>query len=179
MKKQLIVLSIALFAFLGAQAQQGQLKIGYTNVDYIIGLMPASKTVDANLKKFKKELEDEIISKYEKLQTLIDEFQRKEHLLAEPVKESKKREIANLKDDIDKLQMESEYAYQQKQAELLKPILEDVQNAIDDVAKTHGYTYIFNSDAGIGTMPILLYGPEQDNVSDLVLKELGVTPPGK
>ena len=43
----------------------------------------------------------------------------------------------------------------------------------------HYYTYVFNSDAGAGTAAILLHAPEDGNISDLVLKQMGITPPAK
>ena len=58
----------------------------------------------------------------------------------------------------------------------MEPALDKLQKAIDDVAKENGYTYVFNSDAGFGTTPVLLHGPEDGNISDLVLKKMGVTP---
>jgi outer membrane protein len=44
------------------------------------------------------------------------------------------------------------------------------------VAKENGYAFVFNYDAGQGTTPIVLHAPEDANISDLVLKKMGVTP---
>jgi outer membrane protein len=44
------------------------------------------------------------------------------------------------------------------------------------VAKENAYTYVFNYDAGQGTTPIVLHAPDDANISDLVLKKMGVTP---
>jgi outer membrane protein len=44
------------------------------------------------------------------------------------------------------------------------------------VATENQYTYVFNYDAGMGTAPILLHYPAEANVSDLVLKKMGITP---
>jgi outer membrane protein len=62
---------------------------------------------------------------------------------------------------------------------LLAPVLEKIDKTVKDVAKEAGYTYVFNTDAGPGTTPILLVAPDADNISDLVFKKLGVTPPAK
>jgi outer membrane protein len=43
------------------------------------------------------------------------------------------------------------------------------------VAKEEGYTYIFNTSAG-GTT-IMLFGPAEDDVTDKVLKKMGITRP--
>ena len=52
-----------------------------------------------------------------------------------------------------------------------------IQGAIDAVGKESGYTYIFNMDAGANTTPIILFAGSEDlNVSNLILKKLGVDP---
>ena len=53
----------------------------------------------------------------------------------------------------------------------------DDQAVIDEVRTESGYTYIFSSNAGGAN--IILSGPEGDNVTDLILKKLGVEPPVK
>jgi outer membrane protein len=66
---------------------------------------------------------------------------------------------------------------QRKSGELLEPVFEKIQNAIDAVAKANGYTHVFNSGQPEAGLNILLYARDEDNISDLVLKQLGITPP--
>jgi outer membrane protein len=58
----------------------------------------------------------------------------------------------------------------------VNPVVQKIQKAIDAVAKENAYTYIFNLDAGANTTPILLVAPEENNITELVLKKLGVDP---
>ena len=53
-----------------------------------------------------------------------------------------------------------------KQQELMAPVLEKVQKAIEAVAKEKGYTYILDAAAGV------LYADPQYDVSDLVRQKL-------
>jgi outer membrane protein len=66
---------------------------------------------------------------------------------------------------------------QKKQGTLLDPLLDKIQKAIDVVAAENGYTYIFNSASTNNTAIILFAKNEEDNISDLVLKKLGITAP--
>jgi outer membrane protein len=60
---------------------------------------------------------------------------------------------------------------------LIEPVLGKINTAIQEVGKANNFLYILNSDAGANTTPILLYvGSEDNNVTDLVLKQLGVDP---
>jgi outer membrane protein len=56
-----------------------------------------------------------------------------------------------------------------KDAELSEPLITKAKKAVEDVAKEHGYTYIFNSSDGL-----VLYAIPSDDVMELVLKKLGV-----
>ena len=78
---------------------------------------------------------------------------------------------------IQELQRNSETSLQTKYQQLIEPVLTKVNTAIQEVGKANGYTYILNSDAGQNTTPILLYvGSEDNNVTDMVLKQMGVDP---
>ena len=68
----------------------------------------------------------------------------------------------------------AQQSLQQKQQSLLSPALDKIQKNIDLVANENGYTYVLNQDAG--SSPILLHGPKENDISDLVLKKMGVTP---
>jgi outer membrane protein len=58
---------------------------------------------------------------------------------------------------------------------LLGPVQEKVGKAIEDVAKENGYSLVLNNQ--IQGLDVILYGDEKIDVSDLVLKKMGITPP--
>lgn len=157
----------------------GPMKIGYTNVEYILSLMPESKRIESDLKTYSSQLEAQ-------LQTMAADFEKKGKdyqaaapTMTEVIRTTKEKELMNMRSSIEEFQKNAEQSLQKKQQTLLEPAYKKMQKAIDDVAKESGYTYVFNSDAGYGTNAILLHAPEDGNISDLVLKKMGVTPPAK
>ena len=76
-----------------------------------------------------------------------------------------------------RFQKDADESIKKKQAELLQPAYDKIQNAIDSVADENGYTHVFTSD--VGSYPVLLYVRDQDNLTDLVLLKLGIQPPPK
>jgi outer membrane protein len=56
----------------------------------------------------------------------------------------------------------------------MDPVQKKVAKAIEDVAKENGYSLIVTGQ--VGGLDVVLYGDDKINVSDLVLKKLGVTP---
>ena len=57
----------------------------------------------------------------------------------------------------------------------MAPAFEKIGVAIETVSKENGYTHVLNMTAG--GQSILLYARDEDNVTELVLKNLGIDPP--
>ena len=171
--KKILLLAALVFATTTAAVAQ---KIGYTNVDYVLSQMPESKQIEADLKAYSGQLEAQLKSKTAEFQTKLEAYQKGGATMTDLVKADKEKELQTLQSSIQDFQKSADQSLQQKQQQLLKPALDKLQKTIDEVAKESGYSYIFNSDAGYGTTPVLLHAPEDANVSDLVLKKMGVTP---
>jgi outer membrane protein len=170
-----VFLAIAAFvlASVGVQAQQ---KIGYTNVDFVLSKMPEAKQIENDLKATQQQYTNMAQQKMKDYEGMVKEYETSEKSWSDVIKADKARTIQNKQDEIQKFQNDSQQALVKKQDQLLQPVMEKIQKAINEVAKENGYTYVFNSDAGRGTAAILLVAPEDGNVSNLVLKKLGVNP---
>ncbi|MCH8318507.1 MAG: OmpH family outer membrane protein [Bacteroidetes bacterium] len=176
--KFLIPLTAFVLIFnLAANAQTKTLKIGYTNIEYILNVLPESKQVNSELNTYKAQLDKQYQIKAKEFMEKNAAYERGAATMTEVIRADKERELINLQDEIREFERNAEQSLIKKQESLMSPLLEKVQNAIDQVAEENGYTYIFNSDANFGSVPIILHGPKTDNISDLVFKKLGVTPP--
>jgi len=81
-------------------------------------------------------------------------------------------EAALLKEEETKLatfEQTSQQKIYEKSEELLAPIQNTINNAIKEVAKDNGYTYIFDSSLGL-----VLYADPGTDVSTLVKAKLGI-----
>lgn len=173
MKKLLVLLSVIIGSFGSIEAQD--LKIGYTNVEYILSLMPEAKEIESNYKSFESQLQNQLKAKVQEYQTKGAEYQKNAATMTEIVRADKEAELLSLQERIQKFEQEAQASLTKKQASLFKPVLEKIQGAIKEISEANGYTHVFS--AGSPGVDILLYAREQDDVSNLVLKQLGVTPP--
>jgi outer membrane protein len=176
MNKRKLFAAVAFLFMSAVSFAQTPVKIGYTNVDYVLSQMPESKQIEADLKAYSAQLEAQLKSKYQEFETKGQQYQKGAATMTDVVKADKEKELMNLRSSIEEFQKNADQSLQKKQQSLMEPALDKLQKAIDEVAKENGYTYVFNSDAGYGTTPVLLHGPEDGNISDLVLKKMGVTP---
>ena len=176
MNKFRVALAAAALTFTTATASLAQtapLKIGYTSVEYVLSQMPESKQIESQLKDYSTQLKNQLDTKYAEYQTKGEAFQKGAATMPDPVRADKQKELQNLQQSIQEFQQNAEASLQQKQQTLLKPALDKLQQNIDAVAEENGYTYILNSD---GASPVLLHGPKEGDVSDLILKKMGITP---
>ena len=79
-------------------------------------------------------------------------------------------ELQRLEAEIQKGVAEAENRLMKRRMDLLKPVQDKMQGAIDAVAKEGGYTYILNQ----AVIPSILYGKESDNVTAAIAKKLGI-----
>ena len=179
MKKQLIVLFLAIFAISAttANAQDStaaknpagvkNLKIGYTNVNYILSVSPRAKEIESDLKTRGIQLKKEIDSKMQTLETKYADYQKNAASMLESIRVDKENELRTLQTSIETLQQNAQTELKNKEDELLKPEIEKIYKAINEVAVAEGYTYVLNSDQ------VLLYAVEQFDVTESVAKKLG------
>lgn len=175
MNKIRLALAAAAFTFTTTTATlaQAPLKIGYTSVDYVLSQMPESKQIESDLKAYSSQLEAQLKSKISDYQTKAEAYQKGAAAMTEVVRADKEKELTGLQGSIQEFQRSADNSLQQKQQTLLKPALDKLQKTIDAVAAEGGYTYVLNSD---GASPVLLHGPKEGDISDQILKKMGVTP---
>jgi len=160
-------------------AQEKPLKIGYTNVDYLIASMPESKQIESELKTYKDQLDKQLELKVKEFREKYDSYEKGASMMTDVIRADKEKELQDMNGQIEAFQKNAEQSMQEKQQKMMKPVLEKIQKAIDDVAVENAFTYILSSDGAMGQVPIILYGQDSLNVSDIVLKKMGVTPPAE
>ena len=81
-------------------------------------------------------------------QTKMQDYEANQATMSNLVKQSKEKEIIDIQNRIQQFQAYAEQEFEAKRAELLSPILEKIQNAINTVGKEKGYTYILDLATG-------------------------------
>ncbi len=175
MKIKLFITALTLFVSLGVTAQN--FKLGYTNIEFILQNLPESKEIQTKVTTEKAQYEKLYNDKMAEAQKLLEDYQKNAASMSAVIKADKEKSLQNKQSELQELQTNAETAIRRKQEELVEPVMTKIQEAIDAVAKENGYTFVLNSDAGYGTTPVILVAPESDNITNLVFKKMGVTPP--
>lgn len=179
MKKLVFVFVFALITGVSMAQTPASLKVGYADVEYIFSQMPEAKTIEKDLEllrtQLKKQYDGKVAEFEKKYKDYNDNINNTN--IPQAVKDNSARELQQLQQNIQKLEQDSQTEMQKRNATLLGPIQEKVGKAIEDVAKENGYSFIINNQ--ISGLDVILYGDEKLDVSDLVLKKMGVTPPAQ
>lgn len=172
--KKLTTIIIAMLAIVASTYAQKVNKFGYLSSAELISLMPEAIKADSVLIKYDNELQtlgQQMVAEYQKksadAQAKIDK-----KLLSDEQIELLGKELASLEQRIQDFQQAYEEKIGKKREVLYSPIVQKAQEAIKTVAKTNGYTYIFDSGAGS-----ILYAEESDDILPLVKAYLKLPDP--
>jgi outer membrane protein len=174
MKKLVFVFAFALTTAVSMAQTPAAQKIGYADVEYIFSKMPEAKQIESDLQGLQAQLKKQYDTKYAEFQTKLKTYQDNINNpnIPDAVKQNSARELEQLQANLQKLQEDSQADLQKRNSTLLGPVQEKVGKAIEDVAKENGFSLILNNQ--ISGLDVILFGDEKLDVSDLVLKKMGV-----
>jgi len=162
--KKLIVAAVMALGVFNASAQN---KIGYISTDDLIGVMPEAEVADNELKKYQAELGQNGQDLMKDLR-IKDSLLVKDSLTMSPsMREIKKKELFTLYQRVQNWQNEAQEMYNQEAQKKIEPIRKKALEAIKNVAKESGYSYVLDVNS-------VIVAPPGDDLLPLVKKKLGI-----
>jgi outer membrane protein len=170
MKKITLSLFIAL-ATIGFNNNINAQKIAHLRVDSLLTLMPEAKKAETLAQDFLKQFEKEIASMNTEFQTKYGDYMANQATYSDLIRKNKEEELQMLQQRIEAFKEQAQQEYQNKNAELSKPIYDKAKKAIDAVAKENGYKYVLDTSSGV-----VLYSEPTEDILQLVKKKLDTMP---
>jgi outer membrane protein len=164
--KAIFVLSIFSVS-VAAKAQTP--KFGHINSADLIQLMPETKQSDSTLRKFGESLDGQLKTMTAEYQSKLQRYQTSRDSMPDAIKAVKEKELEDLGNRIQDFQQTAQESIQKKKEDIYGPILKKADQAIKDVAKEKGYTYIFDTSAGT-----VLYAEPSDDIIGQVKTKMGL-----
>lgn len=168
---------IAIVLVMGSAASFGQakLKFGHIDSNELIAAMPERGEAQKKLQAYANELEKQLGTMQQELESKYSAYLQQEGTLNDVVKETKQKELQDLQARIQQFQSNAQEKYQKKEGELLQPIIDRANDAIQVVGKENAFTYIF--DVGVGA--VVYFSPDSQDILPLVKTKLGITTESK
>ena len=142
MKKTLIAIIACLLAFGGTAMAQKTVKLGHINSNDLMQIMPGRDSAQTVLQAEVQELETTLKTMQSEMEKRYNEYMENQSGWTELIRNTKQREIQDMGARIQEFQENAQKQLQQREQELLKPIIDRAKKAIEDVAAEGGYSYI-------------------------------------
>lgn len=168
MRRFIISLAIALVASVCAVAQ----KTVFVDTEYILKNIPAYEAANEQLNELSKKYEAEVKAKFQEVEQLYETYRTESVFLSNDMKVSKENEIVQKEQAAKKLQQQyfgqNGELFKQREV-LVKPIQEQIFNAISAIAQEKSYSAIWDKASASG----LMFSDKDLDISDAVLGKLG------
>lgn len=155
----------ALLSTVSAQS----LNVGYTDHEVIIFNLPEYQQVQEQLQQEYQGSQQEIQALYQGYQESVSQYQRQQSLMTAEKRAEREQALIQEQQQIQQQAQTKDQELGQRETELMQPLLEKVQNAIDDVAQREGLDLVLRS-------PLVLYVNEEtiQDITMAVAVELGL-----
>ena len=144
---------------------------GHVNSQDILTAMPEAATAQLALQSELEVLQQTGQTMMQEFESQQKQFQIDQENMNDAIRNTKLKELEDLQARILTFEQTAEQSIQMKQAELFEPILTKIQNAIDEVAKEKGYSYVFDI---VGLQGGMVYKDDSYDITTMVKTKLNL-----
>ncbi|OAB28093.1 periplasmic chaperone for outer membrane proteins Skp [Flavobacterium fryxellicola] len=164
--KQIKTLLIAAILMLGAnQTMNAQAKTAHVDVSEIMTKMPAMLDAQKQLDKLSTTYDADYKKMVEEYQGKLKKYEAEAATVTEAVNGERSKEVQDMQKRIVDYRDNAQKELQQKESDIVKPLMEKVRASIQKVGKAKGFQYVLD-----GSSLLLADGP---NLTMDVKKDLG------
>lgn len=167
MKRNVLLLTLLFFtALLSAQ------KFAFVDTEYVLGKVPAYESAQDQLDQVSERWQQEVDALLDEVKTLYKNYQNDLVFLSDEMKVKRENAIVEKEQEAKELRKTyfgSEGELYKKRESLIKPIQDEVYNAVKEVAKEGGYAVIYDKTSAAN----VIYAAPALDVSDKVVEKLG------
>ena len=162
-----------LIAFVGALfIESNAQKFALIDMEYILKNIPAYEMANGQLKQVSEKWEKEVSAQAEKVEALYKEYQANSIFYTDDQKKAKEEAI--LEEDKKTQELKRNYfgpegeLFKKREA-LMKPIQDDIYNAVKSIADTKGYQMVMDRASAAS----VIFASPRIDISNEVLSKLG------
>jgi len=167
MKRILLLLCIFTFA-----ATSWAQKFAYVDSQFILEHIPEYTQAQEQLEDLSYQWQEEVEAAYQNIDQLYRAYQTDKVLLTDKMRQAREDEIIQKEKEVKELQQQrfgADGDLYKKQEELIRPIQNQIFNAIQEYAKDGRYGVIFDKSSDL----LMLYADENLDKSEKILDRLG------
>lgn len=170
--KKYFAISILLLSFaFQANAQSRGVKIGYIDMEYILQNVPDYAEANSQLEQKAQKWKQDIEAKKVEIAKLKDALKTEKALLTKELIEEREEEIKFQEDELLDFQQKKfgpNGDLMTQKAVLVKPVQDQVFNAVQDIAELKKYDFIFDKSSDL----TMLFSAKRHDISDQVVRAI-------
>lgn len=172
MKNALLLSTLLLILFMGyiPTAQAQEMKIGFVDPNAVLSRMPEMAAVERRLQNFAERKRREYSQLQQTIQTDSESLEARRSVISPEAVNREEQRLTNMYMELQQFEQLYAAELQQQQAELMGPLLNRVQEAINAVSAELGLTYVLNTMTNNGDFIILYASAEMQEKYDITAK---------
>ncbi len=166
-------IKIVLFLILASISTIGysqDLKFAHVDIQKMVSTLPDKIQADKKLQDEANKLQTQLKIMSDELEKKYSDYMAEKDSLPDLVRSMKEKEIQDQNQRIQNYNQLAQQSLGQKEQELLKPIVDKVQKAIDEVGVEQGFIYIFD----ISSKAVIYHSEKSVDAEPLVKAKLGI-----
>ncbi len=167
MKLVKVFVVLVAFAFGGKSFAQ-ELKFGHIDVQKVITELPAKLEADKTLQGEATKLQNQLQVMQSELEKMYTDYISQRDSLPELIRATKEKEMQDKDQRLQQYSQMAQQEIQKKEQQLLAPIIQKLQTAIDEVGQEQGLIYIFD----ISSQVVVYHSDKSIDCADLVKAKL-------
>ncbi len=168
---------ILVFSLQVPDVKAQDMKIGFVEPRAVLERMPEMRAVEQRLQNFIDRKRGELAEAERDFQLEVENYQQRIGVISDAAREQEEERLGQLQFELQQSQNQVRMEIQERQAELMSPLLEQIQSAINEVAQEKGIDYVLNTMTSTNDV-IILYVKEEIrseyDITDAVMRNLGI-----
>ena len=144
--KKIVLAAVAILAGFVLQAQP---KFAHVNFSELVQLMPEADQARATMAASSKEAQETLQAMQEEINNKYSQYEQKVSTWSPAIRESKEKELTDLNRRAQEFYQNIQQELQQQQEQLMAPIYQKAQEALNTLAKEGGYVYVFDRQSAL------------------------------
>lgn len=167
----IVALTLSTSALLGAQAAAAPdgPKIVYVNSQKIIAQAPGRADAEAQFQKEMDQYKAQLQKMGDTLQAQIADYRKNEATMTAAAKTAKEKDLGGKQQAYQQRVQELEQTAQQRETELVRPIMEQINKIIEQIRAENGYTFILDAGSQAG---VVVAADSTLDITDKVIQRL-------
>jgi outer membrane protein len=168
LRPALALLAAFVLAGLAAAPAAYAQKVGFVNQEALLTNMPEYAESSRQMREEMRAQQEELMSEQQAFQERLERYQKQRPLLSDSSRAEREEELRRMQQELQLSAQEREQMMARREFEMLQPLVEKLNTAIEAVAQENSLDVVMRADA------LVYVSDDVMNISEAVARKLGI-----